>query len=169
MPKWPIPAGIGNNVYLYCMVNVQMTYLLLVFVMKYVYINIPMPVMSTHKFLDNHPIVFFALFKIHENIEPMIPGNTLSANLSNSCNRAFNLFFIHSLAQPFLSLVVVLSDAVVDTLGPPSRASIRTPRTIPKAVKINSIVIPCSLKRVLILSPSVLVSLSKNLVIDSLI
>ena len=31
------------------------------------------------------------------------------------------------------------------------------------------IVIPCSLKRVLILSPSVPVSLSKNLVIDSLI
>ena len=28
--------GIGNNIYLYCYVDVQMTYLLLVFVMKYV-------------------------------------------------------------------------------------------------------------------------------------
>ena len=98
----------------------------------------------------------------------MIPGkdaNALSANLPSSCDRAFNLFFIHSLARPFLSLVVVLSDAVVDTLGPPSRAFIKTPRVIPKAVKIETIVTPCSLKRVLILSLSVLVSLSKNLVI----
>ena len=102
----------------------------------------------------------------------MIPGSAakdLSANLPSSCDRAFNLFFIHSLAPPFLTLVMVLSDVVVDTLGPPSRASIKTPRVIPKAIKIEMIVIPCSLKRVLILSPSVLVSLSKNFVIDSLI
>ena len=63
-------------------------------------------------------------------------------------------FYIHSLAPPFLSVVVVLSDVGVDVLGPPNRASIRTPRVIPKAVKIETIVIPCSLKRVLILSPS---------------
>ena len=100
----------------------------------------------------------------------MIPGsdaNALSANLPSSCNRAFNLFFIHSLAPPFLSLVVVLCDVGVDVLGPPSRASIRTPRVILKAVKIETIVIPCSLKRVLILLPRVPVSLSKNFVIDS--
>ena len=106
-------------------------------------------------------------------VEPVIPGsdaNTLSANLPGSCDRAFNLFFIHSLAPPFLSLVVVLSDVGVDVvLGPPYRASIRTPRVIPRAVKIEMIVIPCSLKRVLILSPSVPVSLSKNFVINSLI
>ena len=94
-----------------------------------------------------------ALFNIHESIEPRIPGsdaNALSANLPNSCDRAFNLFFIHSLASPFLSLVVVHCDVGVDVLGPPSRASIRTPRVISKAVKIETIVIPCSLKRVLI-------------------
>ena len=81
----------------------------------------------------------------------MIPGsdaNALSANLPNNCDRAFNLFFIHSLAPPFLSLVVVLGDVGVDVvIGPPNRASIRTPRVIPKAVKIETIVIPCSLKR----------------------
>ena len=102
----------------------------------------------------------------------MIPGsdaNALSANLPNNCDKAFNLFFIHSQAPPFLSLVVVLPDVVVDMLGPPSRVSIKTPRVIPKAVKIEMIVIPCSLKRVLILSPRVPVSLSKNSVIDSLI
>ena len=103
----------------------------------------------------------------------MIPGsdaNALSANLPSSCNRAFNLFFIHSLAPPFLSLLVVPCDVGVDVvLGPPYRASIRTPRIIPRAVKIETIVIPCSLERVLILSPSVPVSLSKNFTIDSLI
>ena len=36
-------------------------------------------------------------------------------------------------------------DVGVDVLGPPNRASIRTPRVIPKAVKIEMIVIPCSL------------------------
>ena len=96
-------------------------------------------------------------------------ANALSANLPSSCYKAFNLFFMHSLAPSFLSLVVVLSDAVVDTLEPPSRASIKTPIAIPMAVNIDIIIIPCSLKRVLILSPSVAVSLSKNLVIDSLI
>ena len=114
-----------------------------------------------------------ALFNIHEIIEPIIPGsdaNALSANLPSSCDRAFNLFFIHSLAPPFLSLVVVLCYVGVDVvLGPPNRASVRTPRVIPKAVKIETIVIPCYLKRVLILSPRVPVSLSKNFMIDSLI
>ena len=39
--------------------------------------------------------------------------------------------FIHSLAPPFLSLVVVLCDVGVDVvLGPPNRASIRTPQVI---------------------------------------
>ena len=102
----------------------------------------------------------------------MIPGsdaNVLSANFPSSCDRAFNLFLIHSLAPLFLLVVVVLSDVEVDVLGPPNRASIRTPRVIPKAVKIETVVIPCSLKRVLILSPSVPVSLFKNLMIDSLI
>ena len=102
----------------------------------------------------------------------MIPGsdaNALSANFPSSCDRAFNLFFIYSLAPPFLSLVVVLCDVGVNALGPPNRASIRTPRVIPKAVKIESIVLPCSLKSVLIYSPRVPVFLSKNFMIDSLI
>ena len=81
----------------------------------------------------------------------MIPGsdaNALSASLPNSCDRAFNLFFIHSLAPPpFLVLPLLVPPyvlVVVDTLGPPKRASTRTPMTIPTAVKIDTIVIPCS-------------------------
>ena len=59
----------------------------------------------------------------------MIPGsdaNTLSANLPNNCNRAFNLFLIHSLAPPFLSPPLVPPDLGANALGPPNRASIRT-------------------------------------------
>ena len=103
----------------------------------------------------------------------MIPGsdaNALSADLPSSCDRAFNLFFIHFLAPPpFPSPLFVLPDVVVDTVELPNKASIRTPMATPMAVNIDTIVIPCSLKRVLILSQSVLVSLSKNFVIDSLI
>ena len=150
-----------------------MTYLLLVFVTKYVYIKTPTPVISAHKFRDSQPTTSLALFNIHEIIKPTIPGsdaNALSANLPNNYDRAFNLLFIHSLAPPFFSLAVVFCDVGVDVvLGPPNRASIRTPRVIPEAVKIETIVIPCSLKRVLILSPSVPVPLSKNFMIDSLI
>ena len=78
----------------------------------------------------------------------MIPDEAtkvLSANLPSRSDRAFKLSFIHSLAPPFLSLVVVLSDAVVDTIGPPSRASIKTPIAIPTAVNIDTIITPCSL------------------------
>ena len=140
--------------------------------MKYVYIKTPTPVMSAHKLLDNQPTTSLALFKIHEIIEPMIPGRAAPAFTANFPSRelsAFNLFFIHSLAPPFSSLVVVLYGVGVDALGPPNRASIRTPIVIPRAVNMDTIVIPCSLKRVLILSPSVPVSLSKNFMIDSLI
>ena len=77
----------------------------------------------------------------------MIPGrdaNALSANLPSSCDRAFNLSFIHSLApSPFPSPPLVPPD-VVDTLGPPSRASIKTPIAIPTAVNMDTIIIPCS-------------------------
>ena len=103
----------------------------------------------------------------------MFPGraaNALSANLPNNCDKAFNLFFIHSQAPPpFQWPPLLLPDIVVDTVGPPNKDSIKNPTAIPTAINIDTIVIPCSLKRVLILSPSVLVSLSKNFVIDPLI
>ena len=41
---------IGNYSCLYSMVDVQVTYPLFVFVMKYVYIKTPTPVISAHKF-----------------------------------------------------------------------------------------------------------------------
>ena len=87
-------------------------------------------------------------------------ANALSANLPSSCDRDFNLFFIHSLAPPpYPSPGDVV---VVDTVGPPNKASIKTAMTMPTAVNMDTIVTPCSLKRVLILSPRVPVSLSKK-------
>ena len=80
----------------------------------------------------------------------MIPckdANALSANLPSSHDRAFKLTFIHSLAPLFSSPPLVLPDVVVvGTLGPSRRASIKTPIAIPTAVKIDTIIIPCSLK-----------------------
>ena len=107
------------------------------------------------------------------NLINIIPGKAakaLSANLPNNCDKAFNLFFTHSLAPPpFLLKPLVLPDVVVDTVGPPNKDPMELPIAIPTAVNVDTIVIPCSLKRVLILSPSVPVSLSKNFVIDHLI
>ena len=128
--------------------------------------------MSAHKFWDNQPIASFALFKIHESIEPMIPGsdtNALSANLPNNCDKAFNLLFIHSLAPKLFPSPPLVPPDVEDTLVLPSRASIGTPMAIRTAVNMDTIIIPCSLKKVLIISPSVPISLSKNFVLDSLI
>ena len=103
----------------------------------------------------------------------MIPGraaNALSANLSNNCAKAFDLFFYQLLSfTTFLSPPLLLRDVVVDTVGPPNKNYIKNPIAIPTSVNINTVIIPCSLERVLILSSRVYVSLSKNLVIDFLI
>ena len=86
----------------------------------------------------------------------MIPGsaaNVFSANLPNNCDRAFNLFFIYSLALPPFLSPLSLPDVVVvvDTVGSPNKASIKTPIAIPTAVNMDTIIIPCSSKRALIL------------------
>ena len=69
-----------------------MTYPLFVFVMKYVYIKTPTPVMSAHKLLDNQPTTSFARFSNQATIDPMIPGRaapSFVANLPNSCDKSF--------------------------------------------------------------------------------
>ena len=103
----------------------------------------------------------------------MIPGsatNALSANSPNNCDRAFNLFF-YPLPSPtaFPSPPLVLPDVVVGTVGHPNKDSVKTPYAIPTAVNMDALIIPCSLKWPLSLSPSVPVSLSRNLVVDPLI
>ena len=57
--------------------------------------------------LRYQPTTSLALFKIHEIIEPIIPGSdadTLSANLPNNCDRAFNLFLSILWLHPFYHL-----------------------------------------------------------------
>ena len=118
---------------------------LLFFVIKYVYVKPPTPVISAHKFCDNQPTTSFALFKIHESREPIIPGraaNALCANLPDNCDKVFSLFFIHSLAPPpFLSPPLVLPDVLVKTVGPPNKDSIKNPIALPTAVNKDTIVI----------------------------
>ena len=73
--------------------------------------------MSAHKLLDNQPTTSFARFSNQATIDPMIPGRAAPAFAANFPSRelsAFNLFFIHSLAPPFLSFVVVLCGVEVD-------------------------------------------------------
>ena len=104
--------------------------------------------MRAHKLLDNQPTTSFARFSNQATIDPMIPGRAAPAFAANFPSRelsAFNLFFIHSLAPPYLSPLLVPPDVGVDALGPPNRASIRTPIAIPTAVNMDTIVIPCSL------------------------
>ena len=59
----------------------------------------------------------------------IIPGRAakaFSVNLPNNCDKALNLFFIHYLALPPLILPdVVVVIVVVDTVGPPNKASIK--------------------------------------------
>ena len=106
--------------------------------MKYVYIKTPTPVMSAHKLLDNQPTTSFAWFSNQATIDPMIPGRAAPAFAANFPSRelsAFNLFFIHSLAPPFLSLVVVLCGVGVDVLEPPSELLSELQGSSPKWLK----------------------------------
>ena len=124
---------------------------------------------SAHRFCDSHPTASFALFRIHDTIDPKIPGNAAPAFCANLLNRfasAFSLFFIHSLA-PSLPFGVLPPPDDAAQYG--NKASTRTPIAIPIAVKIETIVTPCSLNNVLILSAKEPVSLSKNFTIDSFI
>ena len=89
----------------------------------------------------------------------MIPGNASAALIPNQPNRdasALSLFLTHSF-RPFSSLRggSPPPDAVAANprpLAPGNNASTSTPMAIPIAMSMKAIVIPCSLKRVLIFS-----------------
>ena len=100
----------------------------------------------------------------------MMPGNASAAFIPNQPNRggkALSLFLIHSF-KPFSSLGGGSTPPPEIALPPPANnASTSTPMTIPIAVSMEAIVIPCSLNRVLIFSPNE-VSLSNTFAIVSL-
>ena len=121
-----------------------------------------MPTTKAHKFCDTQPTMSFALLIIQLIIPPMIPGNASAAFIPNFLYRntsALSLFLIH----PFKHF----SSLGGGSPPPGNNASTSTPMAIPIAVSKEAIVIPCSLKRVLIFSPNE-VSLSNTLAMVSL-
>ena len=98
---------------------------------------------------------------------PMMPGNASAAlipNQPNSDAKALSLDLIHSF-RPASSLG---GSPPSDAAAPPpgNNASASTPMTIPIAISMEAIIIPCSLNRVWIFSPNE-VSLSNTFAIVS--
>ncbi|CAG2226223.1 unnamed protein product [Mytilus edulis] len=111
---------------------------------------------NAHKLFANQFTTSFVADNNQETIEPIIPGNAAAnfpARKDNNFPRFFNCFSIQSCTPPFDGAGEGEREVV-----PPVNASTITPIIIPKAVKTLTIVIPCSLNNVLILSPNVLSS-----------
>ena len=86
-------------------------------------------------------------------------------NFPNNLANAFNLSFTQFLPELFLSFFL---GSCITRTPTGYRFNYEINNIKPNAVSIDTIVIPCSLNRVLILSPN-FVSLSKNFLIDSFI
>ena len=133
--------------------------------------NPPIPTTRAHKFCDTQPTMSLALLRIQLIIPPMIPGNASAALIPNQPDRdasTLSLFLIHSF-KPFSSLgggEPPPLDAAAAPPPPGNNASTSTPMAILIAMSMEAIVIPCSLNRVLIVSPNE-VSLSNTLAIVS--
>ena len=130
-----------------------------------------MPTTRAHRFCDTQPTTSFTLLRIQLIIPPMIPGKASAAfkpNFPSSNAKALSLFLTHSF-RPFSSLGGGSPSPPPQIAPPPpgNNTSTSTPMAIPIAMSMEAIVIPCSLKRVLIFSPNE-VSLSNTLAIISL-
>ena len=115
-----------------------------------------MPTTRAHRFCDTQPTTSLALLSIQLIILPMIPGRAsavLNPNRPNRDAKALSLFLIHSF-KPFLSLGGGPPDVAAAPPPPGNNASTSTPMAIPIAVSMETIIIPCSLNRVLIFSPN---------------
>ena len=114
----------------------------------------PIPTMRIQVSLAMKPTTSLTLLRIHETIEPIIPGKAapaFSANLASKFFKASNLFLIQ------LGVGFGVGFGTEVTLFGISN-SIRKPIVIPIAVNIVAIVIPCSRKSILIFSPRLLFS-----------
>ena len=99
-----------------------------------------------------------------------MPGRAaaaLPAKLARACSRACRCFFIHSLTPP-LSDGLAAGDGVPPAPSP-VRARTRVLITMPIAVRMLTIVIPCSRNRVRIRSASVLSSWRSRLMVSRIL
>ena len=118
---------------------------------------------KAHRFCNTQPATSAAQLRI----SPMKPGNasaTFTPNLPSKLTKAFSLFLIHS---PFSFLGGGLRAAPPDVPPLESKASTKTLIAIPIAMRMEAIVIPCSLNSILIFSANE-TSLSNTLAIVSL-
>ena len=122
--------------------------------------RVPTAMAMAHKFSGSQVAVFPKVFRYQETIEPMIPGRpaaAVPAKLARARPKAWRCYFTHSFKLP---LSDDLGDvAVAGTLPPPPvSASTRVEIAIPTAVRMDTIVTPCSRKRVRMRSASVVSS-----------
>ena len=115
---------------------------------------------TAHRFPASQTAVFPRRDRSQETIDPIIPGRAaaaLPASLARILPRLWRCFLSHSLTPP-------LPGGCSGCVGaapppePPGRARTIVEIIIPRAVRIDTIVIPCSRKRVFIRSARVLSS-----------
>ena len=113
---------------------------------------------TAQRLLDSQTAVFPRRDRSQETIELMIPGRAaaaLPASLARILPRLWSCFLIHSLAPPFPGGCGGCGGAAAP---PPGIARTIVGIIIPRAVRTDTIVIPCSRKRVFIRSARVLSS-----------
>ena len=124
---------------------------------------------KAHKFSASHEAAFPNVLKTQETMDPMIPGRAaaaLPAKLARARPRACRCFFTHSLTPP-LSGRLGAGDGTSGVLSPPVSASTSFEIAMPIAVRMLTIVIPCSRKSVRIRSASVLSSWRSRLMVTN--
>ena len=115
---------------------------------------------TAHRLLDSQTAVFPRRDRSQETIDPIIPGRAaaaLPASLARILPRLWRCFLSHSLTPPLPGGCGGCGGAAPPP-EPPGRARTIVEIIIPRAVRIDTIVIPCSRKRVFIRSARVLSS-----------
>ena len=124
---------------------------------------------SAHRFPASQPAVLLRRLRSHDMMLPMIPGSAaaaLPASWASIRPRACKCFFAHSLRPALSAGGVGVGITGATAALPPVRASTMVEIASPIAVKIDTIVTPCSRNRVLTRSDRV-VFLSKTWSMES--
>ena len=123
---------------------------------------------KAHKHSASHGAAFPSVPKSQETMDPMIPARAAAAlptNLARARPRACRCFFTHTLTSPF-SGGLGAGDGTSGILPPPVSASTSADIAMPIAVRMLTIVIPCSRKSVRIRSASVSSSWRSRLMVS---
>ena len=125
---------------------------------------------KAHTLSASQVAAFPNVLKSQETMDPMIPGRAaaaLPAKLARACPRACSCFLTDSLTQP-LSGGLGAGDGVTPA-SPPVRARTRVLIAMPIAVRMLTIVIPCSRKSLRMRSASVVSSWRSRLMVSRIL